>query len=329
TTGHWTRNIAAFSGLVATQQQGSQAVIELSDLQGNVVGTASSSEAAGRPLAMERASTFGEPVSSKPVDKLKWLGTAGVSSELPGGAIAEDGITYVPQLGQALQTTSTTVPSPENTATAYVSSLGPDANALAQAASAQETTIYQEATRKAEEAANPLGAVPDSEGEAAGTALGHAVVSLALMAGAGPIATASSSRRGHTDRCAAKIMIGQEGNKVWTRGWAWCPGYIIPADLAMQVCVGLEDSSGFSSTRVGASCNVGWGSKYPKQIYAHTNDECASGVEYYGFGEVGEPGKTPIRELATKSWSCKGSRLEETANFLWEVFELVSGSPPK
>ncbi|MHB1773864.1 MAG: hypothetical protein ACYCST_19400 [Acidimicrobiales bacterium] len=162
----WTRDIAAFSGLVATQQQGSEAVIELSDLQGNVVGTASSSEAAGRPLAMERASTFGEPVSGKPVDKLKWLGTAGVSSELPGGAVAKDGITYVPQLGQALQTTSTTVPSPENTATAYVSSLGSGANALAQAASAQETTIYQEATRKAEEAAGPAtGSIPTPEGE--------------------------------------------------------------------------------------------------------------------------------------------------------------------
>ncbi|MHB1773861.1 MAG: hypothetical protein ACYCST_19385 [Acidimicrobiales bacterium] len=173
TTGHWTRNIAAITGLVATQQQGSEAVIQLSDLQGNVVGTASSSEAAGRPLSMERASTFGEPVSGKPVDKLRWLGTAGVSSELPGGAIAKDGITYVPQLGQALQTTSTAVPSPENNVAAYVSSLGPGANAMVQAASAQETTIYQEATRKAEEArreaeeaANaPQGNTPVPEGE--------------------------------------------------------------------------------------------------------------------------------------------------------------------
>ncbi|MHB1774302.1 MAG: hypothetical protein ACYCST_21750, partial [Acidimicrobiales bacterium] len=201
---HWTRNIAAFSGLVATQQQGSQAVIELSDLQGNVVGTASSSEAAGRPLAMERSSTFGEPTSGKPVDKLKWLGTAGVSSELPGGAIAKDGITYVPQLGQALQTTSTTVPSPDNTATAYVSSLGPGANALAQAASAQETTIYQEATRKAEEAqiAAQIASETPSQGEATENAEpgGLEVTAISEQApsggGEGPIATAADMMQG-------------------------------------------------------------------------------------------------------------------------------------
>ena len=36
-----------------------------------------------------------------------------------------------------------------------------------------------------------------------------------------------------------------------------------------------------------------------------------------------------IRTLETKNWSCSASHLEQTLNFVWEVFELLAGSAPK
>ncbi|MGA8352793.1 MAG: hypothetical protein WB698_01320 [Solirubrobacteraceae bacterium] len=120
TAGTWTRNIIGFGGLVAVEESGKEAVLQLRDLQGNIIGTASLSETTGKPLTLERTTTFGVPVSEKPQDKYGWLGTEGLTSNLSSGTIVHDGMTYVPQLDMPIQAEGTPVPAPALTVAPYV-----------------------------------------------------------------------------------------------------------------------------------------------------------------------------------------------------------------
>jgi YD repeat-containing protein len=153
TAATWTRQIGGFAGLAAVQEAGHEAVLQLSDLNGNVVETASLSASAAEPLTKERSTEFGVPVSEKPVDKYSWLGSSGLSSAFPStGVVAKDGSTYVPQIGRPLQTTTTAPPIPTNKATPYVSTVEPWVTAGAASAAAHELSLYEEQQRKIREA---------------------------------------------------------------------------------------------------------------------------------------------------------------------------------
>ena len=154
TASTWTRNITGFGGRVAIEESGKQAVLQLRDLQGDIIGTASLSETRGTPLTMERTTTFGVPVSEKPQDKYGWLGTEGLTSNLSSGTIVHDGITYVPQLDMPIQAEGPPVPAPALTISPYVITV-----------TAPEGFKGEEATTKAGEGGAPGGHIPMPEGE--------------------------------------------------------------------------------------------------------------------------------------------------------------------
>ena len=103
TSGHWTRNISGIDGaLVAIQSNGEAPVLQLTDLHGDVIGTAALSESETKLLSSTDTSEFGVPTTSTPA-KYSWLGGEGLPTEFPTGVIAMGARAYVPQLGRFLQ----------------------------------------------------------------------------------------------------------------------------------------------------------------------------------------------------------------------------------
>jgi RHS repeat-associated protein len=102
-SGNWTRNITGIDGLVAIQSSGASPVLQISDLKGDVVGTASVSEAEEKLLSSERSTEFGVPTTSKP-PKYSWLGAELRPTELPSGVVSMGARAYVPQIGRFEQT---------------------------------------------------------------------------------------------------------------------------------------------------------------------------------------------------------------------------------
>ena len=102
--GKWTRYISGIGGeLAAIQTNGETPVMQLTDLQGNVVATASHSETATGLLSSTRSTEYGVPTTSSP-PKYSWLGGPQRPTELPSGVVAMGSRGYVPQLGRFLQT---------------------------------------------------------------------------------------------------------------------------------------------------------------------------------------------------------------------------------
>ena len=102
TSGKWTRNIYGFEGLVATQNGGESPVLQVQDLKGSVVGTASLSETATGLLSKGDTTEYGVPRTSSP-PKYSWQGGAALRTELPSGVIAMGARSYVPEIGRFLQ----------------------------------------------------------------------------------------------------------------------------------------------------------------------------------------------------------------------------------
>ncbi len=149
----WSRGIMGFGGLVAVEESGKEAVLQLRDLQGNIIGTASLNETAGKPKTMERTTAFGVPTSEKPADKYSFLGAEGVTSALPSGIIVQDGATYVPQISSPIQAEGTLVPAPPVTVAPFPIVV-----------SAPESFPGEEARIKAGEGGAPEGNMPQPEG---------------------------------------------------------------------------------------------------------------------------------------------------------------------
>ncbi|HTD09344.1 MAG TPA: SMP-30/gluconolactonase/LRE family protein [Solirubrobacteraceae bacterium] len=103
TFGHWTRNIPGLEGgIVATQSSGETPVIQIEDLHGNIVGTASLSETATGLLSKGDSTEYGVPRTSSP-PKYSWQGGLGLRTEFPTGIIAMGARSYVPEIGRFLQ----------------------------------------------------------------------------------------------------------------------------------------------------------------------------------------------------------------------------------
>jgi RHS repeat-associated protein len=102
-SGHWTRYVTAFTGLAAIETDTAAPALQLSDLQGNIVATASTSETATKLLSTERTTDYGVSAGTKPA-KYSWLGADLRPTELTSGIIAMGARSYIPQLGRYLQT---------------------------------------------------------------------------------------------------------------------------------------------------------------------------------------------------------------------------------
>lgn len=160
----WTRNIPSLDGsLTAIQPSTGTIKLQIHDLQGNVVETASDLETETKPLTSYNSTEFGAPLNGPPPTKYSWLGATGVSTEQASGLITQDGITYVPQTGRPLQTQGIALPTPENQATAFVSTIGAGVGEAAANAAAQQVA-------NAEQAQEALGVafLPEEEGDCSG-----------------------------------------------------------------------------------------------------------------------------------------------------------------
>jgi RHS repeat-associated protein len=120
TSGEATRNIWGLGGeLAATQNNAEIPVLQIANLHGDVVATASASETATKPLSTSNTTEFGVPTTSLP-SKYSWLGAIGLPTELPSGVVAMGVRSYVPQLGRFLQPD----PRPMGSANAYAYTFG-------------------------------------------------------------------------------------------------------------------------------------------------------------------------------------------------------------
>jgi RHS repeat-associated protein len=171
-SGQWTRNITAMSGLSALQHNSETPVLQLANLHGDIIATASLSETATELAStVKEASEYGVPATEAP-PKYSWLGAHELPTALPSGVMAMGARSYVPQLGRFLQTD----PIAGGSANAYAYVYGDPVNsndlageragkglsswAMGVASQisqnevvAYETAIREEAERKAHEAA--------------------------------------------------------------------------------------------------------------------------------------------------------------------------------
>ncbi len=111
----WNRNIVGIGGeLTAIQDSGSGTTLQLTNLHGDVVATASLSQSATKLLATFESDEFGNPKQSGP-PRFGWLGGKQRRVELPSGVIQMGVRSYVPALGRFL----TPDPIPGGSANAY------------------------------------------------------------------------------------------------------------------------------------------------------------------------------------------------------------------
>jgi RHS repeat-associated protein len=98
----WSRNIGSLEGnLAAIQESSGTTTLQLTDLHGDVVATASLETSATEPLSTLKFDEFGVP---KQLDgpRYGWLGGKGRRAELSSGVIQMGVRAYVPALGRFL-----------------------------------------------------------------------------------------------------------------------------------------------------------------------------------------------------------------------------------
>jgi RHS repeat-associated protein len=111
----WQRNIPGINGtLAAIQSNGGTPELQLTNLHGDIIATASMSETATELTSKAETSEFGVPTISTPA-KYSWLGAIELPTELSSGVIAMGARSYIPQLGRFLQPD----PIPGGSANAY------------------------------------------------------------------------------------------------------------------------------------------------------------------------------------------------------------------
>lgn len=285
TAASWTRNIASFGGLAATEESGKQAVLQLRDLQGNIIGTASLSETTGKLLTVERTTEYGVPISEKPVDKYNWLGASGLTPSLASGSIVQDGNTYIPQLGAPLQTQTTPEPATVNTVAPFTITVTPFTPAA-----------YIEAQSKTKETGTPNGNVPEPEGESG--------------VGGDPVAHIANS----VTKCRLWIRFGEAHPSFMLAVGGFKCTRAVPA-FELQVCI-LHQKKLNTGPWSDLECNhnkegkTGQSWKNVNTWQGWVETECADGIGYRGWawGREFSDGKTVAAPYAieTKSVTCGG-----------------------
>ncbi len=100
----WTRNITGIGGqLVAIQESSGTLTLQLSNLHGDIVATASLNSTAKEPIANFESDEFGNLKKGSP-GRYGWLGGRQRRTELPSGVVQMGMRSYVPALGRFLTT---------------------------------------------------------------------------------------------------------------------------------------------------------------------------------------------------------------------------------
>ncbi len=115
----WARYIQGPTGLTAIQTNGETPVLQIANLHGDIIGTASMSTTATKLLSTTDTTEYGVPTSGAP-PRYSWLGTKELPTELPSGITAIGARSYAPQLGRFLQPD----PTPGGSADAYAYTYG-------------------------------------------------------------------------------------------------------------------------------------------------------------------------------------------------------------
>jgi RHS repeat-associated protein len=104
TTGSaWTRNVSAGATLAAIADQNGTAALQLSDLHGDIIATASSNTAATALTATFEQTEFGVTRSGVTDQRYEWLGDFGRRTSSEAGAISMGARVYLPTVGRFLQ----------------------------------------------------------------------------------------------------------------------------------------------------------------------------------------------------------------------------------
>jgi RHS repeat-associated protein len=123
-TGETKRDIHGISGALVATQAGTEApVLQLSNLHGDLIATAYTSETATELASKQDTSEYGVPTNSLPA-KYSWLGSLELPTELPSGVTEMGARSYVPQLGRFLQPD----PAPGGSANSYSYTFGNPVN---------------------------------------------------------------------------------------------------------------------------------------------------------------------------------------------------------
>ena len=214
-------------------------------------------------------------------------GADGVAGELPSGVITQDGVTYVPLTGRALQTEGVAIPTPENAAAPFTRPFEAWVGSHAGEGAAREVAKTQQEKQEREMANQPPGEVPPEtsglfcggeygpcpeEGEPGGGG-GACTGMQACTASYKPPTLASVG----CSPIEAAIFVGAKGTAAG-RGSLLC--HSRKAELKVKVCIYI---AGINSGE-GAALTCGSEHVYnSNQVSKTVALECAEGSTYYAY----------------------------------------------
>ena len=97
--GSWTRYVAGISGLLAAKVTSSGVTLELAELHGNVMATATAGSSSSGPASTYLYNEFGVPEGGA-ADNYGWLGAARISDDALGGQLLMGVRSYDPSTGR-------------------------------------------------------------------------------------------------------------------------------------------------------------------------------------------------------------------------------------
>ncbi len=304
-TEKWTRNIPGIGGTLAAVETPAGTVLQLHDLQGDIVATAGLSETETKLLAKFNSTEFGVPPTKSAPPPYAWLGAEGVASELSSGAVTQDGVTYVPQTGRALETEPVVIPVPVNEGVAYVSRLAPWVVQAGIEVADRQVAVFEEQKRLEETSA------PVSEGTP-------------LLGGSERAMTGCSGMRAcaaSTTECQLHWLFGEEPDVpgiLQLSGNMQCNSTM--GSIEFQECELEHKGSHYAHLKC---TKKGWTAYKTSEAGAYISEKCEEGREYKAWvwadaksGDFWSEGTVNSGE-----WTCEGFFGEET----YEAVETLLG----